>query len=94
MPVNPATDFIFFNAEVNNPAMIIITHCPNANKKNKAIDVPILADNEANAIMLARIGEEQGVEASANTIPISTGNMNILFELFWGIFLIKVGKLS
>ena len=72
-PVNPATDLKFFITEVNRPARIIIIHCPNANKKNIAIDTVTFADNDANAMIVANIGEEHGVAAKANTIPTKSG---------------------
>ncbi len=67
-------------------------HCPNAKEKSNAIENAKLLDIVASAIMLASIGEEQGLDASAKKVPIRNGNINILPVLFCGIFFIIVGN--
>ena len=44
------------------------------------------------AIMLAKIGDEQGLDASAKNVPIKNGKMNRLPDFFCGIFFIIVGN--
>ena len=43
----------FLIADVNNPQITTIIHCPNANKNNKAIENIIFADNDAIAIIVS-----------------------------------------
>ncbi len=43
--------------------------------------------------MLASIGDEQGLEAKANTAPTINGNINKLPPLFSGIFFMRIGNL-
>jgi hypothetical protein len=49
-------------------------------------------DIVANAIMLASIGEEQGLDARAKNVPIKNGKRNKLPDLFCGIFFIIAGN--
>ena len=81
----------FFNSDVNNPAMIIITHWPIAKLNNKSIEKIIFVDIVATVIMLARIGVEQGLEAMAKIVPTKNGITKTLPFLFCGIFFIKLG---
>lgn len=52
----------------------------------------MLFDMTANAIMLAKIGDEQGLDASANKTPIRKGNKNSPPFVFCGIFFTIDGK--
>ena len=52
----------------------------------------MLLDIVAKAIILASIGDEHGLDASAKNIPIINGYMNKLPDLFCGIFFIIDGK--
>ena len=52
----------------------------------------ILVEIVATAIILASIGDEQGLDASAKNVPIRNGNINKLPDLFWGIFFIIEGN--
>ena len=52
----------------------------------------MLVDIVAIAIILAKIGDEQGLDASAKNVPIKNGNKNILPVLFCGIFFIIAGN--
>ncbi len=81
-----------FKEEVNKAKNIIIKHCPIAKQKSKAIENKILAETAAIAIMLAKIGEEQGLEANAKNAPTRNGNKNKLPDLFCGIFFTIAGK--
>ena len=67
---------IFFNVDVNTPAMTRIIPWPKANKNNINIAASKFLPIAANAIIPAKIGVEQGVPASANTIPKSIGYKN------------------
>ena len=78
-------DCIFLIVEVNTPAITNIKPCPNANKNSIITAKGIFSDTEANAIIPAKIGVEQGVPASANTIPIKNGYKNEYPPLFFGI---------
>ena len=81
-----------FNVEVNRANTIIIKHCPSAKEKSNAIEKIMLVDIVATAIMLANIGDEQGLDAKAKNVPIKNGNRKILPVLFCGIFFIIAGN--
>ena len=83
---------VCFKVEVKSANIIIIKHCPSANANNNAIENIILVDIVATAIMLASIGEEQGLDASAKNVPIRNGNKNKLPVLFCGIFFMIAGN--
>ena len=87
-----ASTLLFFSVDVNNAKNIIIMHCPNAKKNNSATENRILFDIVAIAIMLAKIGDEQGLDANAKNAPIKNGKIILLPLLFSGIFFIIVGK--
>lgn len=78
--------------EVNNPAIIRIKPCPNANKNSIKTAAIRFLPIAANAIIPARIGVEHGVPASAKTIPNNTGYKNSEFVEFTGMVLIIIGK--
>lgn len=67
-------------------------HCPSAKENSSATENSIFPDIVAIAIMLASIGEEHGLEASAKNAPTRNGKINKLPFLFWGIFLIIAGN--
>ena len=77
---------------MNKAKNTIIAHCPSAKQNSKAIEKNMLVDTVAIAIMLASIGEENGLEASAKNAPIINGNKNSPPDLFCGIFFIIVGN--
>ena len=81
-----ASLFIFFRVEVNRAKNIIIAHCPKAKENNNATEKRIFVETAAIAIILANIGEEQGLEASAKNAPTINGNKKSPPVLFWGIF--------
>lgn len=81
-----------FNFEVNIAKNITIMHCPSAKENNSNIEKIIFVEIVATAIMLASIGEEQGLDASAKNAPIKNGYKNKLPFLFCGIFFIIVGN--
>jgi len=87
-----ANELLFFSVDVNSAKNIIIMHWPNAKKNNKATEKSILFDIVAIAIMLAKIGDEQGLDAKAKNVPIINGKIILLPFLFSGIFFIIVGK--
>lgn len=87
-----ANALVFFRVDVNNAKNIIIIHCPNAKENNSEIEKSILPDIVAIAIMLASIGEEQGLEAKAKNAPTKNGKTNKLPFLFWGIFFTIAGN--
>ena len=64
---------IFFNVDVNTPAITRIIPWPKANKNSINIAISTFSITEANAIMPAEIGVEQGVPASAKAIPKISG---------------------
>ena len=84
---------VCFRIEVNSAERIITTHCPIAKQNSKAIENIILFDIVANAIMLASIGEEQGLDARAKNTPIINGSINSPLFVFCGIFFTIAGKL-
>lgn len=63
----------FLSTDVNNPAKRIIIPCPTENKKSINAAYTMFALIEATAIIPARIGVEQGVEAKANINPSKKG---------------------
>ncbi len=67
-------------------------HCPSAKANNSAIENNIFVEIAAIAIMLASIGDEQGLEARAKNAPVKNGNINKLPDLFWGIFFTIAGN--
>lgn len=71
---------------------ITITHCPIANENKSAIENKIFVKTVATAIILAKIGEEQGLDARAKNVPTKNGNKNNPPPLFWGIFFTIAGK--
>ena len=73
------------------PAIIKINPCPKANKNSINIAAKRFLPIAANAIIPANIGVEQGVPASAKTIPKSIGYKNSEFVEFTGIALIITG---
>ena len=77
-----ASELRCFNADVNKAKTIIITHCPIAKKNNNARENNILSDIVATAIILAKIGEEQGLAAKAKKVPTKNGKKNKLPDLF------------
>lgn len=83
---------VFFSVDVNSAKTIIIMHCPSAKENNNEIEKIILVDIVATAIMLANIGDEQGLDARAKKVPIKNGNKKMLPDLFWGIFFIIAGN--
>ena len=87
-----ANVFICFNVDVNRAKMITIMHCPNAKKNSKPIENSMFVDIVAIAIMLAKIGEEQGLAANAKKAPTRKGKINKLPDFFSGIFFIIVGN--
>ena len=87
-----ANVFICFNVEVNSAKTITIMHCPRAKKNSRAIENSTFVEIVAIAIMLANIGEEQGLAASAKKAPTRNGNRNKLLAFFSGIFFIIVGN--
>ena len=78
--------------DVNSAKTIMMRHCPSANENNNAIEKTMLVEIVATAIMLASIGDEQGLEASAKKVPIKNGNKNMLPVLFCGIFFTIAGN--
>ncbi len=52
----------------------------------------MLDDIVATAIIAAKIGEEQGLDAKAKKAPTKNGNINKFPPLFWGIFFIIDGN--
>ena len=74
------------------PASINIIPCPRENKNSIIIECVILAEIDANAIILANIGVEHGVPISAKAPPSKIGYKNSLLKLFFGISLITVGS--
>lgn len=83
-----------FKLEVKTPAIIKINPCPNENINSIKTASRIFVDIDANAIIPARIGVEQGVPAIANTAPIKIGNSTIFFPVLCGICLIITGILK
>lgn len=83
---------VCFNVEVKSANTMIIMHWPNANENNNPIENNMLVEIVATAIMLAKIGDEQGLDASAKNVPIKKGNKNKLPDLFWGIFFTIAGN--
>lgn len=77
---------------MNKAKNITIKHCPKAKKNNNEIENNIFEDIVATAIILASIGEEQGLDAKAKNVPTKNGNINRLPDLFCGIFFIIVGN--
>lgn len=77
--------------DVNNPAIISIKPCPNANRNNIKTAAARFLPIAANAIIPAKIGVEQGVPARAKAIPRSTGYKKSEFVEFVGIDLIITG---
>ena len=67
-------------------------HCPSAKLNRRIIEKIKLPDIVANAIILASIGDEQGLDANAKKVPIKNGYINILPVLFCGIFFIIEGN--
>ena len=67
-------------------------HWPNANANNRDIENSILPEIVATAIILAKIGEEHGLDARAKNVPTKNGNKNKLLFCFSGIFFIIDGK--
>ena len=74
----------FFKQDVKSPAMIRIIPCPSENRNNIKTEYVIFLETVARAIMLAKIGVEQGVPASANTAPTKNGKIIWFLELLWG----------
>lgn len=68
-----ANAFKPFSTDVKTPARTITNPCPNENKNNISPARAIFALSEANPIIPARIGVEQGVEASAKIAPMIRG---------------------
>ena len=87
-----ASVFICFNVDVNRAKTITIMHCPSAKKNNSAIEKSMFVEIVAIAIMLANIGEEQGLAARAKKAPTKNGNKNKLPDFFSGIFFMIVGN--
>lgn len=54
----------------------MIIHCPIAKENNNAIENKIFVETAATAIILAKIGDEQGLEAKAKNTPTRNGNKN------------------
>ena len=77
--------------EVKIPAIIKINPWPKANKNNINIAASKFLPIAANAIIPAKIGVEQGVPASAKTIPKSIGYKNREFVEFTGMALMTTG---
>lgn len=70
----------------------MIIHWPIAKENNKARENSKLFEIVAKAIILTKIGDEQGLAASAKNIPTKKGSINKLPDLFCGIFFTIVGK--
>lgn len=87
-----ANIFACFSVDVKSANITIIMHWPRANENNSEIENNILLEIVATAIMLASIGEEHGLDASAKNVPTKNGNKNRLPFLFWGIFFTIEGK--
>ena len=77
-----ATLPVCFSVEVNSAKIMIIMHCPIANANNRAMENNMLVEIVATAIILASIGDEQGLDASAKNVPTRNGNINKLPDLF------------
>ncbi len=82
---------MFFNPDVKRPAIIRIRPWPRANKNSIIIARDRFLPIAAKAIIPARIGVEQGVPASAKTIPKSMGYKKTEWLVFCGIAFINVG---
>ena len=65
--------FAFLSVEVNNANSMIIAHCPSANENKRELEKSILPEIVATAIILANIGEEQGLDANAKNVPTKNG---------------------
>ena len=89
--VNDDNALKFFNPEVNKPASINITPCPNAKRKSIKIAKVKFFPIAAKAIIPARIGVEHGVPARAKVIPRSIGYKNRELVEFVGMDFIIVG---
>lgn len=89
-----AKTLVCLSEDVNSANIITIKHCPIAKQNSNPIENKILLDIVANAIMLANIGDEQGLEAKAKNVPTKKGKTNILPVLFCGIFFTIAGKCS
>ena len=66
--------------------------CPIENKNNIMTAWLTLAEIDANPIMLAKIGVEQGVPIRAKTAPNSNGYRISLLKLFCGISFMMTGN--
>ena len=78
--------------DVRNPANISIIPCPNENRNNIITACIMFADSDANPIIPAKIGVEQGVPASAKTAPKTIGYKIVFVPLFCGICLKNFGS--
>lgn len=77
-----ASEFICLSLEVNSAKKITIRHCPNAKKNSNAMAKSKFEEIVAIAIILANIGDEQGLAARAKNVPTKKGNKNKLPDLF------------
>ena len=68
----------FLNTSVNKAAINKINPCPIEKVNKSTAPVKRFDSSEANAIMLAKIGVEQGVVPNANAAPIVRGMKNKL----------------
>ena len=82
----------FFNVEVNIAIKTMITHWPSANANNKETEKSMLLDTVARAIMLINNGDEQGLDARANTQPTINGRRKSPPFWLFGIFFTSDGK--
>ena len=65
------------SADVKTPAIIRIKPWPNENKNSINTAKAMFNDNDANVIMPAKIGVEQGVPAIAKIAPNNIGYKNV-----------------
>ena len=84
--------FVFFKDDVKTPATTRIKPCPKANRNNINIARRMFSETDAKAIIPAKIGVEQGVPASAKTIPIINGYKKANFPVFLGKAFMKTGN--
>ena len=87
----PINDLVFFKKEVKTPARIIIIPCPSEKRNNIIVAITMFFESAAKLIIAARMGVEQGVDASANIPPIIRGYKTMLLFLFWGICFTMTG---